>query len=265
MVRPMNRVGLRTDDLSVRYGGIAAVTDVSIQVEAGQVVGLIGPNGAGKTTTIDALSGFTPHRGRVYLGEIDISASPPHVRARAGLARTWQSVELFEDLTVRQHCLVAAHRMVPSDLVRDVFRPRRRRSEELVDRALDLLELTDVADVLPAALPHGRRKLVGVARALAAGPAVMLLDEPAAGLDSTESMEFGDRLRSLVADGLAVLLVDHDTQLVLEVCDRIAVLDFGTIIASGTPAQIRDDARVVEAYLGVGSHRPPVEPRTGPR
>jgi branched-chain amino acid transport system ATP-binding protein len=259
----MSGPGLSTDDLSVSYGGIAAVTDVTLRVEPGQLVGLIGPNGAGKTTTIDAISGFVDHGGRVDLDGSDLSGLPPHRRARAGLARTWQSVELFDDLTVRQHCRVAAHRSGVRDALHDLVRPRRRRSDAAVDRALALLELDEVADRLPGELSLGHQKLVGVARALAADPVVLLLDEPAAGLDTVESREFGTRLRSLVDEGLGVLLVDHDTQLVLDVCDRIMVLDFGTVIAGGTPAEVREDSRVIDAYLGVGAHRP-TGPTTAP-
>jgi branched-chain amino acid transport system ATP-binding protein len=255
-------VRLRTEQLGVSHGGIVAVADVDLELRAGEVVGLIGPNGAGKTSTVDAISGFVPHRGRVLLDGRDLSSEPPHVRVRAGLARTWQTGELFEDLTVRQHCELAARPGRTRDLFADLVRPRRRRGGPAVGDVLEALELSDVADALPVDLPLGRQKLVGVARALAARPVALLLDEPAAGLDSAESLDFGRRLRALVdatgdggGDALAVLLIDHDTELVLGVCDRVAVLDFGSVIATGTPAEVRADSRVVEAYLGVGSHR----------
>ncbi|MFZ4518416.1 MAG: ABC transporter ATP-binding protein [Microthrixaceae bacterium] len=246
--------GLRAEGISVTHGGVLAVADVDLAVRPGELVGLIGPNGAGKTTTIDALSGFVPHRGRVLLDGDDLTGLPPHRRARAGVVRTWQSVELFEDLTVREHCEVAAVASGPLGLLADLVRPRRRRDDSAVDAALEALELTDVADRDPSTLSHGLQKLVGVARALSSGPRVLLLDEPAAGLDTSESEEFGRRLRSLVdGGGPGVLLVDHDTRLVLGTCDRVAVLDLGSVIASGPPDAVRDDPRVVQAYLGVGS------------
>ncbi len=255
---------LRTEGLRVNYGGVVAVDHVDLVIEPGELVGLIGPNGAGKTTTVDAISGFTPHSGRVLLGGADMTPRPAHERARAGLARTWQSVELFEDLSVRQHCEVAANRVGLRDLLADVIRPRRTSSDKAVDEALTAMGLLDVADELASELPHGTQKLVGVARALAARPRVMLLDEPAAGLDSSESEEFGARLRGMVDGGASALLIDHDTQLVMNVCDRIYVLDFGSLIAEGTSDEIRSDPRVIEAYLGVGAHRRPDPAGTEP-
>jgi branched-chain amino acid transport system ATP-binding protein len=236
----------------VSYGGIVAVDGLSLEVQEGELVGLIGANGAGKTTAIDALTGFVPHAGMVSVDGVDVSGLAPHLRTRAGLSRTWQSVELFEDLTVRQQCLVSAHPPGFADLMRDAFRPGRKRAEDSVDAALDLLGLTGMADAKPSELAHGTQKLVGVARALCSDPAVLLLDEPAAGLDTAESEEFGRHLREIAGTGTAVLLVDHDTQLVMETCHRVAVLDFGSLIALGEPASVRANPAVVEAYLGVG-------------
>jgi branched-chain amino acid transport system ATP-binding protein len=249
---------LVTEGLSVSHGGVLAVADVDLRVGPGELVGLIGPNGAGKTTTVDAISGFVAHRGRVLLQGEDLSGAPPHRRARAGLGRTWQTVELFEDLSVRQHVELAARPARARDVLADLVRPRRPAlGADVVDELLAGLGLGDVADELPTSLSHGHRKLVGVARALAGSPEVLLLDEPAAGLDEDESHAFGTRLRALVDGGLSVLLIDHDTRLVMDTCDRVVVLDFGSVIAEGPPERIRADDRVVEAYLGVGSRVAP--------
>jgi branched-chain amino acid transport system ATP-binding protein len=237
--------------LDVSFGGVHAVHDVSLAVGDGELVGLIGPNGAGKTTTIDALTGFVRHRGRVLIGGRDVSAEPPHRRAAAGLARTWQSLELFDDLTVEENLRVAADRSSAGSTVLDAVRPGRRRADDDgVAWALELLDLAPVASTYPPALSLGQRKVAAVGRGLAARPSVLLLDEPAAGLDSTESLELGAVLRRVVDGGTSILLVDHDMALVLGVCDRLAVLDFGQVIAEGPPESVRADPRVVAAYLG---------------
>jgi len=242
---------LQVSGLTVRFGANLAVDAVDFAVEPGQIVGLIGANGAGKTTTIDAICGFVEHSGQVRVGEIDVSDAPPHERALAGLARTWQSVELFSDLTIRQNCQVASQPGGIRQLVADVFRPRRRHDEAGVDAALEAVGLVDRADDLPGVLSLGHRKLAGVARALAGRPKLLLLDEPAAGLDQHESAIFGETLRSLVDDWrIGVLLVDHDTRLVFDTCTPVAVLDFGRLVTMGAPDDVRNDPRVVAAYLG---------------
>src|SRR3954470_5131443 len=242
---------LNVDALRVTYGGVTAVDDVDLEVPAGSVVGLIGPNGAGKTSTIDALTGYhAPARGSVTFDGEDVTRLRPHVRARRGLVRTWQSVELFDDLTVEENLLVASQRMGVLSALRDLLLPIGSHPRDAVDWALELCGLTDVKDRFPTELSHGRRKLVGVARARAQRPRLVLMDEPAAGLDTGESEELGRHLRSLPAEGVTVLLVGHDMSLVLSVCDEVVVLDFGTVIARGTPEQIRQDESVVAAYLG---------------
>jgi len=242
---------LNVDALRVTYGGVTAVDDVDLAVEAGKVVGLIGPNGAGKTSTIDALTGYHPaaHGTVTFEGE-DITGVRPHLRARRGLVRTFQSVELFDDLTVEENLLVASQRMGVMRALRDLLLPIGAPPREDVDWALELCGLEDVAERRPTELSHGRRKLVGVARALAQRPRLVLMDEPAAGLDTDESAELGRHLRALPEAGVTVLLVDHDMGLVLSVCDEVVVLDFGRVIARGTPEQIRADEAVITAYLG---------------
>lgn len=240
---------LSTDGLSVSFGGKKAVDSFDLRVDEGRLVGLIGPNGAGKTTTIDAITGFVPARGTVTFDGADISTYSSTQRARAGLGRTWQSSELFDDLTVMENLQVAAERIDVKGFLCDLVKPRNDEVTAL-EAILDTLDLGRSADALPTDLSHGQRKLVGVARALAARPKVLCMDEPAAGLDTEESQALGRRIRSLVDGGLSVLLIDHDMGLVLTICDYLYVLDFGQLIAEGTPAQIRANETVITAYLG---------------
>lgn len=243
---------LEVRDLSVHYGGVAALDDVSFDVDAGHIVGLIGPNGAGKTTCIDALTGFqAPSRGQVHFAGSAVTDLPPHQRARRGFVRTFQSLDLYEDLTVRQNLAVGASTPTWRESIADAIRPRRR-DDSAVDEALDLVGIAALADRRPPDLPNGQRHLVALGRALVSRPTLVLLDEPAAGLDDQESAALGDLLRHLPRRGTTVLLVDHDMSLVLGVCDRVHVLDVGRRIASGTPAEVRTDPAVVAAYLGTG-------------
>jgi len=246
---------LETIDMTVAFGGLRAVNAVSLQVEQGRLVGLIGPNGAGKTTFIDGITGFVPTSGRIVFEGRDIGSLPAHRRALAGLGRTWQSLELFDDLTVRENLMVAAERLTARSFLADLVAPFRRRDVSAVEQALAVLSLTELAERLPTELSQGQRKLVGVARALAARPRLVCMDEPAAGLDTAESIELGQRLRGLVDQGTTIFLVDHDMGLVLNVCDYIYVIEFGQKIAEGTPAEIKTNDRVIEAYLGEQARR----------
>ena len=249
---------LRTTNLSVRFGGVHAVEDADVVVEEGELVALIGPNGAGKTTFIDAITGFVRYTGRAELDGKDLEGMAPHERARRGLARTWQSTELFDDLSVRENLTVAAHRPSFLALVGDLVGKRIGESAA-AEQALELLDLGSIADATPDHLTQGQRKLVGVARAIAMQPRLLCLDEPAAGLDTRESEDLGQRLRKIADAGTATLLIDHDMGLVMTICDRITVLEFGRVIAAGSPDEVRRDPRVVKAYLGGAAAERPDE------
>ena len=244
---------LETRGLTVTFGGLNANDSVNLAVPKGSFVGLIGPNGAGKTTFIDAITGYVPmSAGSAEFDGADIGSLKPHERAERGLVRTFQQLELFEDLSVRDNLLVAGYPTRWYTFILDMLHltPRNKEVEDRVDWALEIMGLTDEADTIPTDLPHGRRKLVGVARALAAAPKLILLDEPAAGLDTAESQRLGQHLREFLDHDMSVFLIDHDMGLVLSVCDYIYVLDFGHIIAEGTPQEVRENPAVKAAYLG---------------
>lgn len=223
----------------VRFGGVMAVGGVDIDVPTGRVTGLIGPNGAGKTTLFNVISGMQEATsGTVHVDGDEITDEAPHRRARRGLARTFQRLELFGSMSVRDNVRVAAELAGVADV------------DATVDSLLARVGLTDRADTTAGDLPTGSARLVEIARALATNPRFLLLDEPASGLDDNESEHLGELLRELVADGLAVLLVEHDMGLVMHVCDHIYVLDLGQIIASGTPDEVQHHPEVLRAYLG---------------
>ena len=239
---------LHVDGLSVRYGGVTAVDTVALRVPRGGIVGLIGPNGAGKTSAIDAITGFAKSTGSVALDDARIDGLKPHQRVRRGLARTFQALELYDDLTVEENVSAAA------------FGLRGAARHGAVQQALDLVGIADLRERHAGDLSQGQRQLVSIARACAADPQVVLLDEPAAGLDSTESQWLGDRIHAISATGTGVLLIDHDVALVLDVCDYIYVLDFGRVIAEGAPDTIRADRAVIDAYLGTVHGAEPAAP-----
>lgn len=247
---------LKTESLSVRYGGVQALDSVDMEIEAGRLVGLIGPNGAGKTTFVDAITGFAPATGEVELAGRSLSRLSPHRRARAGIARTWQSTMLFDDLTVEENLAVSSSRTVWWRALGETLRGHSTK-RQTARSVLEELELAALASADPGSLTEGQRKLAGVARALAARPDLLCLDEPAAGLDTRESEALGEKLRAIVDAGTSTLLIDHDMGLVLSICDQIVVLDFGKVIFRGPPSEARADPRVIEAYLGSGGASAP--------
>jgi branched-chain amino acid transport system permease protein len=251
---------LSVSGLSVDFGGVHALRGVTLEVRAGELVGLIGPNGAGKSTFLDAVGGFVASEGRVELDGRDVGRLPAYERSRRGLGRTWQSTELFHDLDVRENLLVAADHGTDDPaggLSVDTMKRRLRYALDPVhpageeaEQALKIVGMGWAAEAMPDDLSESERKLVGVARALVGNHRLICLDEPAAGLDRRESQKLGRCLRGLADDGQSILLIDHDMGLVLSICDRIVVLEFGTVIADGPPESIRRDERVIAAYLG---------------
>lgn len=247
---------LSVQGLTRTFGGLVAVHDVSFDIYRGEVYGLIGPNGAGKTSVINMLSGLLPPTGGTItlLGK-RIDRLPAHRIAALGLARTYQNIRLFGAMSVLQNVVVGQHiRMRVSLAERLVFSPRARREEEAArQKALALLAeagLASLAKQPASALAYGDQRRLELARALASSPQMLLLDEPAAGMNAAESQALGTRLRALPAGGLTLLVVEHDMSLVMSLCDRIGVLNFGNLIAEGTPAEIAHNPYVIEAYLG---------------
>ena len=236
--------------VSVRFGGLQALDDVGLEVRRGGIAGLIGPNGAGKTTLFNVITGLLePTAGRVSFDGEDITRWPPHRRGRAGIARTFQRLELFRGLTVYDNLLATWEAGVAGA----VLGRNRRQARQRVDEVIDQLGLGDCADRQAGQLSTGLGRMVELGRALCANPRVLLLDEPGAGLDPGETARFRDVLLGVVGRETgepAILLVEHDVALVMEVCDEITVLDFGQRIACGTPKEIRDDPAVIAAYLG---------------
>jgi branched-chain amino acid transport system ATP-binding protein len=235
---------LETKDVVVRFGVLQAVSRASIEVIEGRVTGLIGPNGAGKTTCFNVITGLQePTSGKVLFAGKDITNKNPYKRARLGIARTFQKLEVCGSLSARENILVAAEQRKTWD--RSGFSPA-----AVCDEILEKTGLSDVSEFMVGTLPTGTARLVELARALASNPRVLLLDEPSSGLNEEETADMAALLRTFVAEGLAVLLVEHDMSFVMGTCEYIHVLDFGTIIASGTPSEVQANSAVQAAYLG---------------
>lgn len=241
------------DQATRRFGGLVAVDEVSTYVGKGELVGLIGPNGAGKTTLFNLISGFTPlSSGEVRFKGERLNRLKPNRIARLGIGRTFQNLRIFPNMTVFDNVSVGAFGTHPQSAL-DALRPGSRRAEEISQRvwaALERAELADVATELAANLSYGKRKYLEIARALAMHPDLLILDEPAAGLNDSETGQLAEFIRSLHADGLTIMLVEHDMGLVMSVCQRIVVLAFGKKIADADPDTVRADKGVLEAYLG---------------
>ena len=251
-VEPVPGATLSISGLTVRFGSVVAVHDVSLEVRPGEVVGLIGPNGAGKTTLIDAVTGFVPSEGTIALDDRRVDRLSATKRARLGLRRSFQSLELFDDVSVEENLRAGSD----SDASRlswltDLIWPGRHELSTTALAAIHGFDLEADLDKTPEELPYGRRRLVGIARTVASGPSIAMLDEPAAGLDENESAELAQLIRRLADErNMGVLLVEHDVPLVMSTCDRIVVIDFGSVIATGTPDEIRQSDAVRDAYLG---------------
>ncbi len=273
---------LTVREVAVRFGGVSALSEVSLSVYPGTVTGLIGPNGAGKTTLFNVISGLqAPGRGSVYLFDTDVTTMKPHRRARLGLARTFQRLELFGSLTAGENVQVGLESAVRwwewRHLRRNVSWKRRpslaaagtmdtagpvgSTVDATTERLLEGVGLGGLGDRHAASLPTGSARMVELARALAIGPKLLLLDEPGSGLDEAESLALGELLSKLASGGMAVLLVEHDMELVMRICDHIYVLDFGDIIASGTPEEVRSNPTVQAAYLGEAAPAVDIAPR----
>jgi branched-chain amino acid transport system ATP-binding protein len=244
--------------LSRRFGGLVAVDSVNMAISEGEVRGLIGPNGAGKTTLLNLIGGqMSPSSGRLLFAGRELSGERPDRRAALGVRRTFQNLRLFREMTVLENVMVGLHASTCAEAIAALLKTPRQRAEEAwvaeeSVRALTLVGLTDRANDMASALAYGHRRLLEIARAVVAGPRLLLLDEPAAGLNATESVEFVDLVRRVAETGVAIILVEHHMDVVMSACSRITVLNYGRLLAEGSPAEIREHADVLEAYLGHG-------------
>jgi branched-chain amino acid transport system ATP-binding protein len=249
---------LRIEDLTKIFGGLTALQGVSFSISAGEITGIIGPNGAGKTTLFNIVTGiYDPTSGKVYYDGKDITGFSPEKLARRGMVRTFQGIELFGQMTVLENVMVGLHTRSQSGIIASALKlPAHLREERYIrERAISWLEftgITDLADMKAANLPFGKGRLLEIARAIAVEPKIILLDEPAAGLNSRETSDLALLIKKIRDSGITVALVEHDMELVMGICSRVVVLNLGHKLAEGTPRQVQEDRRVITAYLGDG-------------
>ncbi len=247
---------LQAESIGKRFGGVHALTDVTFGIRAGEIYGLIGPNGAGKTTLFNVLTGFTaPDTGRIALDGRALDGLEPNVITRLGIARTFQNIRLFANLSALENVMIGRHARARAGVAGAIFRSAAQRAEEaaIETRALELLEYVGIgerANLLAKNLSYGDQRRLEIARALATEPRLLALDEPAAGMNATETRALSTLLERIRADGVTLFLIEHDMRLVMGLCDRVLVLDFGRRIAEGPPHQVQHDPTVVAAYLG---------------